>query len=171
LARSSSFAGLPEGVQNDLLNYGVKSLQNPWFGPTASIPAAALLWYLPHAIKISIIVPYQMFEYNNMTPRTTVWKDRVKNRAFADFLHRCEACHQNSFEGFALFSIAVLAARANKADPKVVAPLALKYVQLRVLYVFLYLAGFTPVISYARTIVWGMIMGEIARVFKAALDA
>ena len=69
---------LPDDVQAKVIQYGAKAAMDPWFVPTASVPLALLLAFMPHAIKIGVVVPLQMLKYNNEEPRTTVWKNELR---------------------------------------------------------------------------------------------
>ena len=98
--------------------------------------------------------------YDNRDVRT--WQGRL-----AGLPYRAHAAHLNSFEAFPLFAAAVLAAIVAGADATRVAPLALAFVALRVLYFVAYLAN----LAALRSLVWFCALGCSIAIFVLALRA
>ena len=66
---------LPEETQAKVIQYGARAAMDPWFVPLASVPLAFAAAYVPHGIKLGIVLPYQMFSYDNENPRQTNWRN------------------------------------------------------------------------------------------------
>lgn len=63
---------------------------------------------------------------------------------------RAFAAHQNGFEAFPMFAIGVLLNMVLEVDFYFVEMLALSFISLRFLYIYLYIADY----SYARSTIW-----------------
>lgn len=70
------YNALPESTQQKVMMFGAKSLQQPYVIPLATIPAAWALAYIPHFLKFQFMATFELFDYNNETPRFTDLKER-----------------------------------------------------------------------------------------------
>lgn len=110
--------------------------------PVLSIFLAFVLVYLPKVImaKGQATRPEG---YDNNHPRD----QQAKLEGVA---RRAAAAHQNGFEGFAPFAVAVLCAQGAGVEAGVLDGLSLAYVASRLLYIGLYLADKATL----RSVVW-----------------
>jgi uncharacterized MAPEG superfamily protein len=145
-------ASLPDGAQEKLITVAGRAAMDPWFLAMASLPYNALLGFLPHALKLAIVVPVLNLSYNNVTPRQTDYDKETP--MVSGIVHRCAAAHENSFEFLTFFAPAVLMAKVLKADGKAVRDICLRISALRTLYIFVYVFGAWKIVSYIRTLVW-----------------
>lgn len=81
--------------------------------------------------------------YDNHHPRTQQSK-------LTGWGARAYAAHQNGFEAFSMFGIAILLNLLLEVDLYFIEILALSFISLRFLYIYLYIADF----SYARSTIW-----------------
>jgi uncharacterized MAPEG superfamily protein len=98
--------------------------------------------------------------YDNADPRA--WLARQGGRRA-----RANAAQVNSFEALPLFIAAVLTAQQLKVPQDVIDGLALAFVLLRVIYIFLYVADRAA----SRTGVWTAALGVCIALFLAPLWA
>ena len=106
-------------------------------------------------------------KYNNRLPRhVDVDKDVPK---YSDFVKRCASCHHNSFEFLTACAPAILMAKMNKADGKLVRDLCMRIVAARTVYFFVYLAGTNDVIAFSRTVSWGIGMSSMVQIYVSLL--
>lgn len=98
--------------------------------------------------------------YDNRDPRA--WLARQTGRRA-----RANAAQANSFEALPLFIAAVLTAQQLKVPQDVIDGLALAFVLLRVIYIFLYVADRAA----SRTGVWTAALGVCIALFLAPLWA
>lgn len=141
------------------------------FPAAMSIPAMALLAYTPHFLKIGVLLPLEMFSYDNAYPRYAKWDERLKYKSVADFIRRAESAHLNSLEAMATYAPAVLLCLVRKADPLSVSAVTNRFLKLRLVYIVLYLFSQFKLVSYARTIVWGMAVATTGELYFQALLA
>jgi len=155
-------------VQNKVVTIAARAAVDPWFLSLASIPYTAALVFLPHGLKLAVVVSLQGPRYNNKTPRYTDYeKDLPK---VSHLVKRLTSCHQNSFEFFTLFAPAVLLAKVAKADGKMVRAICVKISVLRTLYMLLYIIGAWDVIAAMRTVVWLIATTLNFDLYRVALD-
>ena len=64
------FTNLPGPMQEAAQDLMMKSLQNPYYLSTLSIPVAFALCYVPHFTKATLMVLNRGVQYNNETPRS-----------------------------------------------------------------------------------------------------
>ena len=63
------FTNLPGPLQEVAQDLMMKSLQNPYYISTLSIPVSFALCYVPHFVKATLMVLNRGVQYNNETPR------------------------------------------------------------------------------------------------------
>jgi uncharacterized MAPEG superfamily protein len=123
----------------------------------ACIAIAYFLIYVPHFIAGS-----QRFKlpggYDNKNPRD-------QTARLEGWAKRAAAAHQNGFETFSPFAIAVVVACAGHADEKTVTTLAVAFVVFRALYVAFYIANLHPL----RSLVWTGSVATIGTLFLLPL--
>jgi uncharacterized MAPEG superfamily protein len=132
--------------------------------PSVAAVAGMLgLVYVPFAIKLATAVAVQgLTKYDNRSPRTTEWESLV-NPQLAGFLRRLTAAHDNSWEAFSSFGIAIALCKVQKVPESVIMPLATAFLNLRVLYTLAYASATNQVIAYVRT---GLFFGGIGILLK-----
>lgn len=123
----------------------------------ASLPAAFALIYVPRIVT-AVGQSKQPEGLDNKHPRAQ--QARLTGWAF-----RAHSAHLNSFEAFAPFAAAVLAARVGGADLDALSLYAAAHVALRAVYVALYIAD----VDKARTLVWLLATAATVRIFLLAL--
>lgn len=167
----SLIQSLPDETQTTLLQLGSKAIMDPWFVSIASVPSALNLVYLPHGIKLLIVLPLLNLKYNNVSPRETNWYETLNSKSLAAMVKRCESAHQNAWEAFNMFAPAVLLCKLQNADKNAVKELCVRFLKLRLLYTFVYVFGFHKFISYFRTVVWFAGVGTVLELYSKALLA
>ena len=163
------FSKLSEDQQNMLLTVGSRALMDPWFISLASIPTLLNLVYLPHFVKLGFATAQVKLNYNNVSPRYTVWEEQLKNQTKVDFVKRCIGCHENTWEAFIAFAPAVILCKIQKADAATVKELCVKFLKLRFLYTIFYLSGQWRIVSLLRTTTWLGGMKVLADLYLTAL--
>lgn len=78
---------------------------------------------------------------------------------------RAVGAHQNCFEVFPGFAVAVIIAHLTNADPNLVSKLAIAFIISRVLYIFCYLYD----LSTLRTLIWLCGLVSIIWIFCIAI--
>ena len=58
------------------MQFGAKALQQPYTIPFATIPFVYSLVFLPYSVKLGLMLPSELFNYNNQNPRNTNLKER-----------------------------------------------------------------------------------------------
>jgi uncharacterized MAPEG superfamily protein len=113
---------------------------------------AALMPYLV------LLVAKSSRDYDNEDPRNMDgFKTPVRRRA--------HAAHQNSFEAFGFFAVAVLVAALRGVPPHTIDELAVLWVVLRIIYIAVYLAGRGSL----RSLVWFAAIATTVAIFLTAL--
>merc|ERR1711972_36381 len=133
----------------------------------AMVPAAWILIYVPHFVKLGAMLKHKGLQYNNRTPRT---EDPDTYGEDAGLIKRAIGCHLNGFESFPAFAVAVVLCKVQKAKPMEVAKLAFRYLVARVLFTALYLAGRTDGVAAVRTGAWATSIHTIWRLYATALS-
>eukprot|EP00924_Labyrinthula_sp_SR-Ha-C_P016134 snap_masked-scaffold_4-processed-gene-20.26-mRNA-1 protein AED:0.05 eAED:0.06 QI:0/-1/0/1/-1/1/1/0/165 len=146
-----AFQKLPGPVQQQFTPLLNQVMKNPYAIANWSVVAAYCLAYVPHFTKFFLMTVNKGAGYNNESPRT---EDLQKYKKFPKLMSRLQACHYNNLEMFPFFAAAVLLGRVQKVNPMVLTSLAMKYLVLRVVYVFLYAFGVNPVLAAGRSVVW-----------------
>jgi uncharacterized MAPEG superfamily protein len=116
-------------------------------------------------LLIAALLPYFVLavakasrDYNNEDPRNMDgYKTPLRRRAYA--------AHQNSFEAFGFFAVAVLVAAFRGVPPRSIDELAVVWVVLRLLYLAVYLAGRGTL----RSLVWFLASVTTIAIFLLAL--
>ena len=120
------------------------------------IPLALLVIY---AVKIPVaIAMHRLGGYDNRHPRE-------QQAQLVGWGKRALAAHQNGFETFPAFAVAVLLAHVQHGDAFWSAVFAVTFVVSRVCYSWFYMANW----STPRTLVWGIGFGCIFGLFIIAL--
>jgi uncharacterized MAPEG superfamily protein len=125
--------------------------------PIVCIVVAYFLVYLPHFIAGS-----QRFKqpggFDNKHPRD-------QTARLEGWARRASAAHQNGFETFSPFAIAVVVAWVGRGNEQRLTTLAIAFVALRAIYIALYLANLAPL----RTVVWTCSLLTIVALFLLPL--
>jgi len=79
-------------------------------------------------------------------------------------VNRLVGAHLNGLEAFPAWAVAVLLCKVNKVKGADLRPLAIRFLQLRLLYNMLYMLGVHQVVAAARTLVW---LSGLATTFEA----
>jgi uncharacterized MAPEG superfamily protein len=116
---------------------------------------AGLLPYIP-----ALVAKLGDRSYDNREPR--VWLAKQQG-----FRARANAAQQNGFEAFPFFAVAVLVAHVMHGPQSRVDVLAMAFIALRVVYLALYLAGF----SALRSLVWFTGIATAVWIFLVAAGA
>lgn len=130
---------MPEGMQNSVMNVGVRAMRDPHVVGAAMIPAAIFLTFVPHAVRIAVTA-VTTSDYPLEEPREQLSSDSSKiAQKYRPLLRRCAACHHNQLEGVTLFAAAVLTAKlfiakSNKKAARQAATLAVRCVSLLFLF-------------------------------------
>ena len=110
-------------------------------------------WLLVYASKLPLAVAMQRAGgYDNHHPR-------AQQAALTGWGARALAAHQNGFETFAPFAVAVLVAHLAGASTPVVDALAVTFVASRVVYVGCYVADLASLRSAVWTVGWLVTLG------------
>merc|ERR1712070_385966 len=105
----------------------VQALQDRHLPALATIPAAWLLAYVPHFVKMGLIVRADG-DYEITAPRASYGPEITRSFGkYTALVRRCAACHENAFESFAPFALAVILCKVKKADPATARRFALRY--------------------------------------------
>jgi len=110
--------------------------------PIVCIAVAYLLVYLPHFVA-GIQRVKMAGGFDNHYPRD-------QSARLEGWAKRAAAAHQNGFESFSPFAIAVVVAWVGHANEHTVTVLTCAYVALRAIYVGVYLAD----VAAVRSVVW-----------------
>ena len=169
------FQNLSPSQQETIMNLAMKAMQNPYYIPYVTIVINWQLIYLPHFVKLFLILPLEMFEYDNETPRYSMTGESIQakrgiSNTYAGFLKRLGSCHLNAFEAFGPYVAAILVAKASKVKGDAVQKLAVQYTILRMAYFALYVGGVNKWISYVRTLVWAGAFLKNLEIFQLALS-
>ena len=135
----------------------------------ACIPAALTIAFIPHAVKLFVMVS-KLKKYDNVEPRkhmASIEGDTPAER----LVRRCQACHANGLETFAMFSAACLSAFAAKAKSGAVMRNSLNFVIGRIVYTAFYLGGINEAVSALRTLAFFHNMHCCIELFKLAAKA
>ncbi|WP_420391841.1 MAPEG family protein [Acuticoccus sp.] len=129
----------------------------------SDVPFTIALWCVLAAAVLPILAVYPAKfdpELDNRDPRARhAQQTGLRRRAFA--------AHQNGFEAFALFAVAVLVATITGADRGWVDALALVFIATRVLYTLAYYAN----LSLVRSGLFSVGFGASVAIFTASLWA
>jgi uncharacterized MAPEG superfamily protein len=123
----------------------------------ASLPVAFTLIYVPRLVT-AVGQSKQPEGLDNKHPR-------AQQARLTGWALRANGAHLNSFESFAPFAAAVLAARVGGANLETLSLFAAAHVTLRAVYIALYLAN----VDKLRTLVWLLSTAATVRIFLLAL--
>lgn len=161
---------LSEDQQTTLITVAGKAMMDPWFVPMATIPMAYVLAYLPHFIKVGIVIPLEADSYNNLTPRYTNWNDKPHKKWIVDLIKRLASSHENGLEAMIGFAPAVILCKINKVqDVAAVKALCLRFIFVRFLFNLAYALGQWKAISLLRTVVWGVGLQTTMQLYGQAI--
>ena len=77
-----------------------------------------------------------------LSPREALQRGKdIASKETADFLSRCQACHQNMLEWFPIFAASLLFAIAFKVPSITIDIIALVNIGARLVYMYVYLTG------------------------------
>lgn len=141
----------------------MNAMQDKYYLPLATIPLAHALCYVPHFVGATVKVLKRGPKYNNDTPRTEKAEDYPK------IVARAAGAHYNALEMFPFYAVALLLAKARKADAAQLTQLAVSHLKLRAIYMTLYIFGFNKLINAARTGAWAMLVKNILQIYGLAL--
>lgn len=110
----------------------------------ATIPVALAVVYLSK-LPVAVAMKREGSGYDNRHPR-------AQQARLAGWGERALAAHQNGFEAFPAFAVAVVVAHVVGVDRSVALALAVTHIAARVVYVALYVADRPTV----RSLVWGV---------------
>jgi uncharacterized MAPEG superfamily protein len=127
--------------------------------PYGAILAAFALIHLPRQV-VSREMKQQPGGYNNHEPRT-------QQAALEGVGRRALGAHQNAFESFAPFAIAVLAAIQRGGGKTIIAAFAIGFVVVRTIYMLAYLIDKPGL----RSGMWGLGMIATTGLFVVAIAA
>jgi len=118
----------------------------------SAVPIVAMLAYLPHGIKYSLMLAQQgVASYNHQTPReTNIDVVFASQPATAELCKRCVGCHINGLEALGFFGSGVAFAVARGVSNVTIAQRCNEFIALRCVYTIAYLVGNKP-LSYVRT--------------------
>ncbi|KAH9250882.1 hypothetical protein BASA81_011270 [Batrachochytrium salamandrivorans] len=166
----SLIESLSDEQQTLLITTAGKAMMDPWFVPTATIPAAYVLAYVPHFVKVAVFTPLLMSKYNNVTPRYTNWDEQPIPKWASELIKRLASAHENGLEAMVGFAPAVLMCRMNKVkDVAEVRRLCMRFLALRFLFSVAYALGEWKAVSVVRTLVWGAGFSTTLQLYSLAV--
>mmetsp|Transcript_130273 Transcript_130273/g.324835 ORF Transcript_130273/g.324835 Transcript_130273/m.324835 type:complete len:180 (-) Transcript_130273:29-568(-) len=163
-----AFGNLPGPMQQRAQVLLMRVMKDQYLPALAMLPAAWILAYMPHFVKLAVMLKHKgVLKYNNRTPRTEDPNDYGQD---AGLIKRAVACHLNALESFPAFAAALVLCKIQKAKPMEVARLGLRYLAARVLYTVCYLAGRNDAVAALRTFAWFGSTHAIWRLYATALS-
>jgi uncharacterized MAPEG superfamily protein len=140
----------------------------------ACAPVAVFLAFFPHLIKnrlVTVTLDEQLANIN-INPREALARAVVRDDPNAAIIQRASAAHNNQLEFLPIFLGSLLFAIMYGVPPKNIDAVALTYVALRALYIYLYLTGTVRWKASARSFTWCCCVGICTYLFiHAAIKA
>mmetsp|Transcript_71011 Transcript_71011/g.123167 ORF Transcript_71011/g.123167 Transcript_71011/m.123167 type:complete len:172 (+) Transcript_71011:48-563(+) len=161
-----AFSRLPGPLQTRVQALIVKVMKDQYWPALATLPAAWMLIYVPHFVKMALLSTKPKLEFNISNPR---YEDPKSYDRYSELFKRATGCHQNGFESFAPFAAAVLLCKVQKAKPFEVARLCYRYLVLRLVYTLVYLAGRSEAVACTRPPIWAASKFTVWQLFMKAL--
>eukprot|EP00514_Thraustochytrium_sp_LLF1b_P000353 CAMPEP_0184514378 /NCGR_PEP_ID=MMETSP0198_2-20121128/3932_1 /TAXON_ID=1112570 /ORGANISM="Thraustochytrium sp., Strain LLF1b" /LENGTH=142 /DNA_ID=CAMNT_0026904565 /DNA_START=261 /DNA_END=689 /DNA_ORIENTATION=- len=141
----------------------MKAMSDKYYVPLATIPAHYVLAMLPgvlsSAVKASEVGPAR---FDNDTPR----KDAGEH---CKLYYRLKGMHYNALEMFPALVAGILMAKVQKVSPSELHRLAVQHLKLRLVYMFLYVAGVHPLIQAGRSVAWTLLIKNLLSMYGASL--
>jgi uncharacterized MAPEG superfamily protein len=122
-----------------------------------AIPAYFILAILPHAYAIQTITAASNGRWDNSSPRSSTYADKVRKgvpAAVFSKYERAEAAHKNAMESLALFSAAVILGNMAQLPAGTLNTVAGAYLAVRAVYSVAYIQTTSNRYSYVRSGIW-----------------
>lgn len=157
----------------------LNNLVNPYlhhvpiiFTTHGSLVAVLLLTYFSKFLQVITSVLF-LGKYDNVNAShrasNGVSKDGQKPGFGAKLVLRAWNAHQNSWEAFAAFSVAVLLALQTAGDSKNLNILVNAFVLVRLAYNFVYILAFNDILAVFRSLTWVVGFGFLLQIFAIAV--
>eukprot|EP00913_Durusdinium_trenchii_P011311 g10623.t1 len=176
----SALAKLPSRQQQQVQELLMRVMKDMFLPALATVPAAWVLAYVPHFVKLGVVLSKQrLADYNNRDPRSTNPEEFGSKAAL---VRRCFACHVNALESFPAFALAVLLCKTlgqrdvlamefvqDGIKPFEAFNLCIRYLAARILYTMCYILGTNDVVAALRSLIWMDSILSIGRLYMKAL--
>jgi len=156
-------------MQARLLSAVQQAMKVPNTIPMASIPVAFVLAYLPHFIGVFLSLDTQKLLTMTQSACADGSESHRPNSERFKLIRRLQSCHHNGLEAALTYSTAVIVAVVLRVNPMLMAPIALRFLASRFLYMLLYIFGLNE--TFAGAGVWIFAMTQILRLFRMGLHA